>query len=213
MASWKKVLDSGIQTKEKIKIAYMQLIRLRGVKQALAFFFFYTSFEILVALWGSTYMVLEKGFSPEFAARWISLFFVGITVGRIGAGFMTIKFSNLQLIRFGCIVAAVGIVFLCLPFGSFSILTGFLLMGLGCSPLFPSIIKETPGLFGKEHSQSIIGLEMTCTYIGSTFIPPIFGAITTFVGYTLYPILLAGFLAAVIVLIESLYRKHSPGKA
>ena len=65
-----------------------------------------------------------------------------------------------------------------------------ILIGLGCAPIYPSIIHSTPILFGKDKSQAIIGVEMAFAYIGCLLMPPLFGFIATYINISLFTLYL-----------------------
>ncbi|MDR2716899.1 MAG: MFS transporter, partial [Treponema sp.] len=150
--SEKNETSQGIQFKE--------LFHTAGVKQILIAFFCYCSLESTTGLWGSSFLVMEKNISPETAARWISLYYIGITFGRFISGFLTLKLTNRQMVRLGQALIAGGIIALLLPVGRILLLPGFFIIGLGCAPIYPSLLHDTPGNFGSEKSQAIMGIQM-----------------------------------------------------
>lgn len=169
---------------------------LPGLNQALLVFFCYCTIEATFGLWGASYLVLERGIDVDQAARLTSLYYLGITIGRFLSGFLTLHFTNRQLVQLGLGVIALGLFLLFLPFSE-SILPGFLLVGLGCAPIFPSLLHETPVNFGEKNSQTIMGMQMASAYVGITLMPFLFGKIATFTGYGF----LLGFLGIFLVLI------------
>ena len=177
-----------------------------GVKQVLIAFFCYCSMESITVLWGSSFLVTVKNVSPEIAARWISLFFIGITAGRFISGFLTMKLSNRQIIRLGQGFIACGIIALTLP-ADWILLPALFLIGLGCAPIYPSLIHETPRNFGREKSQAIIGIQMASAYIGTTFMPPVFGRIASYINFGIFPFYIGVILIFHIVMIELLNKK------
>lgn len=206
---WNKV-EGKLQQQEvenKTTLKLKQLLRLPGAKETLIAFFCYCALEAMTGLWGSSYLVMVKGISPETAARWISMFYFGITFGRFLSGFMTIKFNNQQMIRTGLFVLTCGVAALFLPFGRVALLTGFFLIGLGCAPIYPSLLHETPVSFGSENSQAIMGIQMGVAYIGSTFMPPLFGWIASQISYRLFPAFIGVFLLLILGMVELLRKK------
>ncbi|GMQ30291.1 MFS transporter [Algoriphagus confluentis] len=172
------------------------LLKLPGLKQALVVFFCYCTIEATFGMWGASFLVFTKGFETDQAARMTSLYFLGITLGRFLSGFLTAHFSNRQLVFLGQGVIGLGLGVLFLPF-TVTILLGFLLVGLGCAPIFPSLLHETPVNFGEKHSQRIMGLQMASAYVGITLMPFLFGKIAYFTGHGF----LLGFLGIFLVLI------------
>jgi len=187
-------------------IKFKELIHTRGVKQILVAFFCYCSLESATGLWGSSFLVMERNISPETAAQWISLYYIGITAGRFISGFLTMKLNNRQMVRLGQALIACGIIAIVLPVSWF-LLPGFFIIGLGCAPIYPSLLHETPRNFGEEKSQAIMGIQMASAYIGTTFMPPLFGRITPYFGFKIFPLFIGGILILNIVMVELLNKR------
>jgi fucose permease len=187
--------------------SFPSLFRISGVKPIMFAFFCYCTMETTVGLWGSSFLVIEKGIAPERAAQWISLYYIGITLGRFISGFLTMKLSNRQMVRLGQCLIVCGIIALLLPFDTMLLLPGFFIIGLGCAPIFPSLLHETPVNFGSTQSQAIMGLQMASAYIGTTFIPPLFGMMASHVGFHIFPFFIVAVLALNVMMVEMLNRK------
>lgn len=179
-------------------------LQIRGVKLALISFLFYCGAESTMGLWGSSFLVNVKELSVDAAAKWVSLYYAGITIGRFITGFITLKISNRMLIRVGQIIALAGAAFLLLPLSSTFSLVGFIMVGLGLAPIFPCMLHETPTRFGKEHSQTIMGYQMAIAYTGSTFLPPLLGFIAAHSTIGIFPFVIAGFIALMLLGSEKL---------
>ncbi len=150
-------------------------VRLPGAWQMLVAFFCYCSLEQLVGLWGASFMIFAKDIGEETAASLIALYYAGITLGRALSGFLTMKFSDRQLVLFGEIIIAVGIAVLALAADTAFVCAGFCLIGLGCAPIYPCFIHQTPEKFGIDASQAMISLQMASAYIGITLSPAFTG--------------------------------------
>lgn len=190
---WKKVanqdaslLNEAIEA-EATTTDDVKPLKIKGVKFALLTFLFYTGIELGVGLWGSSFLVEIKGLNPATAARWISFYYAGITIGRFITGFITFKVSNKTLIRAGQLTALGGVIVLALPVPSFLLVSAFVLIGLGFSPVFPGMIHETPIRFGKKHSQVLIGYQMAAAYTGTTFLPPFLGFVASYLSIGIFP--------------------------
>ena len=168
----------------------VHVFKIKGVKLSLISFLLYCGTELTVGLWGSSFLVQIKQLSPVTAARWISIFYLGITIGRLITGFLTMKISCRKLIQFGQIITLAGASILLLPLAPIVSLLGLVLIGLGCAPIFPCMLHETPNRFGKALSQKIMGLQMAFAYIGSIFLPPLIGLIAAIVSIDIFPVIL-----------------------
>ena len=188
-------------------LSIREALRIKGVKQVLLGFFAYCGLETTTGLWASSFLVLDRGFGVEAAARWASLFYLGITIGRFLNGFVADRAGNRTMIRIGLSIISLGLLAMILPLQSSGLtLAGLILIGLGCAPIYPCIIHETPRNFGAENSQAIIGIQMASAYTGSTFMPPVFGFLADHLSIGLYPFYLILFLIMMVVMTEWLNR-------
>ncbi len=199
---WKKAAgtDQGLQELKEPPAKLGTLLGINGAKAALFGFFCYCAIESTTGVWGSTFLVDAKGLSAETAAQWISMFYVGITVGRAASGFITLKINSRRMIGIGQVLIVAGIVLLLLPAGTVTLFCGLFAIGLGCAPIFPAMLHLTPENFGKARSQSLMGLQMACAYVGTTFIPPVFGLIAQYVNPALFPFYIAIFLILMVLM-------------
>lgn len=184
-----------------------QVLSIKGVKLILLTFFGYCALESTTGLWASSYLVEFRGLDSEMAAKFASLFFLGITFGRFLSGFIADKTGDKLLIRFGIIIIICGVVLVGIPGeSSMAALAGLVIIGLGCAPVYPSIIHSTPSNFGQENSQAIIGVQMASAYVGTTFMPLLFGLIADNINMGLYPIYLIFFAILMLTMSERLNR-------
>lgn len=183
-------------------------VRISGVKLVLIVFFSYCAMETTAGLWASSYLVSWRHVTPETAARFASLFYMGITFGRFVSGFVSERLGDRRLIRLGGVVVIMGIALVALPTAScMPALVGLVVIGLGCAPVYPAVIHATPANFGKENSQAIIGIQMASAYVGTTFMPPVFGLIAQHVSIALYPAFLLIFVILMLAMSERMNRR------
>ncbi|BAM48202.1 MFS transporter [Amphibacillus xylanus] len=202
---WSKVaateesqLNQAIEAEATASKTATKPLQVKGVKYALLTFLFYCGIEAGVGLWGSSFLVNIKNFDPAIAARWVSFYYGGITIGRFITGFITFKMSNKALIRTGQMTALIGTILLFLPLPQIFLMSSFVIIGLGLAPIFPCMIHETPANFGKQHSQVLIGYQMAAAYTGTTFVPPLIGLFAGQLTIAIFPpiaiLLVAGML-------------------
>lgn len=203
---WKKQKTDNTEQfdEESTKpLSLQQIIKIPGAREIMITFFCYCALEQTTGLWASSYLVLQRGLIEETAAGFASLFFIGITAGRAAGGFLTMKLNDTQMIRLGQVLILCGIICLFLPFGNITALSGLVLTGLGCAPIYPSIIHSTPEHFGADKSQAMIGVQMASAYVGICFMPPVFGLIANHISISLFPV----YLLAILVLMAAMYEK------
>ena len=184
-----------------------QILRIPGAKEVMAAFFCYCALEQTAILWSSSYLHLHRGVPAETAAGYAGLFFLGITAGRALSGFLTMKLSDPQMIRLGQGVIALGALILLLPLHIYATLAGLALVGLGCAPIYPCIIHSTPGHFGADKSQAVIGVQMASAYVGTCLMPPLFGLVSEHLSPALFPLYLLAILAVMAFSHEALLRR------
>ncbi len=184
-------------------------IKIPGVIPTLIAFFAYCSGEATCFLWTSSFFAGTKpSISAETAAAFGSLIFGGLMLGRLISAFVSNKLGDKLLIRIGIAVEAVGILLIFLPFESYiPAAVGFVITGTGMGPVYPAIQHMAPANFGRKNSAAVIGLQMASAYIGSTFMPMVFGHIQQAAGIGIMPLYLAVFAALNIGLLEFAYKR------
>ena len=175
-----------------------QAARIPGAKSAVLGFFCYCALEQTAGLWAGSYLVLHGGLTAGRAAALAALFYTGITAGRAACGFLTGPLGDVRMIRLGQGVILAGAAALLLPSAA-AMQAGLVLVGLGCAPIYPSIIHATPARFGAARSQALIGLEMAGAYVGTCLMPPLFGALSERLSIGLMPVYLLALLAAMFL--------------
>ena len=183
-----------------------EVVALPGAKAVMLCFFCYCALEQTVGLWASSYLVTVRGVDAVTAARYGSLFFLGITIGRAVSGFITLRLDDARMVRLGQGILALGLVLLLLPLPNSFALAGLIIVGLGCAPVYPSLIHATPAHFGAERSQAIIGVQMASAYMGTSLMPPFFGWVSARVSLRLFPLCLLILLILMVVSHERLCR-------
>lgn len=168
-------------------LSVWEVLSLPGAKAGMVTFLCYCALESTLGLWGATYISQVRGVDEATAASFGAMFYIGITVGRAISGFMAMKLLPKQMVRVGQTLLALGCIFMMIPAGSTLSGIGLVVCGLGCAPIYPNIIQDTPVNYGTENSQAAIGVQMAFAYVGSTFLPSIFGALAGVDGYGLLP--------------------------
>ncbi|MGY4686727.1 MFS transporter [Petrotoga sp. DB-2] len=200
---WKEKKTDNKAKEEKYKnYSLKEVVTLPGAMSIMIAFFSYCALEATTGLWAASYLVLNRGIAAETAAKWAASFYFGITIGRFISGFITFKMNNKNMIRLGQGIIILGLLLLILPFSNYTAFIGLILMGLGCAPIYPSLIHSTPTNFGKDVSHSIIGVQMASAYLGITLMPPLFGFLQEYFNIRLYPIYLTILTFLMILMAE-----------
>lgn len=188
---WKKDVNEAKGNAEAVEskpMSFREIFSVKGAIPCFFTFFAYCSLELTTSLWASSYLVQKWDLTPETAAGFASMFYIGITLGRFANGFLAMKLGDHFLIRMGFGVIAVGIALLFMPFHAVFALIGFAVIGLGCAPIYPCIIHMTPTVFGEDKSQAMIGVQIAFAYTGFLIMPSLFGVIADYISVSLLPI-------------------------
>lgn len=194
--------DAGPQK----QVGLFGAFKIKGVPFLLIGFFAYCAAEATAMNWASTYFAEVKGVSAEQAAQLASLFYIGLTAGRFISGFAADKIGDRKMILLGTAILLCGIVVLMIPASPAVAIAGFIVIGFGCAPIYPCVIHSTPANFGAENSGSVIGIQMAGAYVGSTFIPPLFGVLGRWLGFEIMPVYLGVFAALMVIMTELTFR-------
>ena len=201
LATLKLWQGESIQQEEKTSkvLSVRQVLALPGAKSGMLNFTCYCAVESTFMLWSATYLVMAQGMDAARAASMGGLFFIGMTVGRGISGFIAMKLTPKKMVRLGQVMMVLGCMLLLIP-GQNVALFGILFMGLGCAPIYPNIVQDTPRNYGAENSQAVIGVQMAFAYIGSLTMPTVFGWIAEVTGYGILPVYSLVLTAAMILL-------------
>ena len=208
---WKVNRKANEQKAEQAAVIGIRgALKIKGVPQLLLGFFSYCSLESTLLLWSSSYLVGAKGVTAQKAAAFASLFCIGITAGRFLSGLVTEKLGDYNLIRIGPGILLLGCIAMILPLKTdVAALGGLVVMGLGCAPVYPSIIHATPDNFGAQNSQAIIGIQMASAYVGSTFMPPVFGLIANHISVALMPFFVLFFIVLMYIMVKKTFQNRA----
>lgn len=171
----------------KKPLSLKEIFRIPGAKESMASFYGYCALEQTVGLWAGSFMVLSLGMEEKLAASFVALFYFGITFGRFLSGFFAMKWRDEQMVLGGSAIVFLGICLLFTPWSKAMVLPALILIGLGCAPVYPSVIHSTPHNFGAEHSSALIGVQMAAAYVGTLLMPPLFGIFGRAFGMGLFP--------------------------
>ncbi|MBR0040586.1 MAG: MFS transporter [Oscillospiraceae bacterium] len=199
---WERDAGGKDEEKERNVLSLKQAVSLPGAKAILIAFFCYCGMETSTGLWAASWLVSVKGISAAEAAGLAALFYLGITAGRGASGFIAERLGDRNMIRLGEGIAGAGVLILLLASRLAPAKLALVLIGLGCAPIYPSIIHSTPERFGRENSQSLVGIQMASAYLGSTLAPKIFGWISDWAGMRWYPVYLVFFVLLMLSMTE-----------
>ena len=200
---WKKNSSTQETDEESgVTLSIAEMIKKSDVRQVWIIMLMTNAIEYACGVWGSTYLVEEKGFEIEHGALALTIYYVGMSIGRFASGLLASKIKTWKRIFIGCVILAPAIVIMLLPLGDIFAVVGLFLIGLGNGSIYPNMIHLTPHNFGKEVSQSIMGSQIAFAYIGVMLAPPMVSLISSVFGIKVYPVLLALLYIVMVITIK-----------
>jgi len=208
MPLWKKNEEGSDEEQIKDSAGIRETLKVPGVILTLVGFYAYCAGEATGFLWTPSYFAgTMKGLSDELIASFGSLVFFGLMLGRLISGFISNRLGDRLLIRLGITLEAFGIILILLSTHNYVISAiGFVIVGTGMGPVYPAIQHMAPTNFGKRYSAAVIGLQMASAYVGSTFMPMLFGIMQQYIGIRIMPFYLMFFAILNIGMLEIAYR-------
>ncbi|MCR5771638.1 MAG: MFS transporter [Butyrivibrio sp.] len=206
---WKKSESDSDDEAIKDSAGIRETLKVSGVILTLIAFFAYCAGEATCFLWTPSYFAgTRQGLSDGLIASFGSLIFGGLMIGRLISGFISNKLGDRLLIRIGIAVELLGIIMVFIPDMHYIFTAiGFVVIGTGMGPVYPAIQHMAPTNFGKRYSAAAIGLQMASAYVGSTFMPMVFGVLQQLVGIAIMPFYLLIFAILNISMLEMAYRQ------
>lgn len=201
-----KSVEKESSEEEKSDAKLFDIIRIKGVPTSIASLGLYCSMEFLLGTWGATYAVNVFAISPDEAAKWVSLYYGGIMLGRMLAGFISMKLSDKNLIRGGIILAFFGVAVMALPLGKMS-MVGLILIGIGFGPIFPSVLHSVPERFGSTYSADITGYHMGGAYAIGFSVQMLYGYVASWTTFKITPFVLVALCLGLWALNEITLKK------
>lgn len=192
LRKWDGIEKSKTQSAENKNVPdkkITELLKEKGVITSILSLGFYCGMEFTIGTWGASYAVNVFSMAPDEAAKWVSLYYGGIMLGRMISGFIAMKVKDKDLIRGGLLVSLVGIMILLLPIGETK-LFGLLLIGVGFGPVFPSVLHSIPERFSSEYSADLTGYHMGGAYLVGFLSQFTYGFIATRTTFLITPFVL-----------------------
>ncbi len=199
---WKKKSSSEQEEEKSVNLSLLQMAKMSEVRLVWIIMLATNAIEYACGVWGCTYLVEEKGFSAEHGALGLTVYYVGMSIGRFVSGLLADKINTWKRIGIGAVILAPAVAVMLLPLPGAVSVVGLFLIGLGNGSIYPNMIHLTPHNFGKEVSQSIMGSQIAFAYIGVMLAPPAVSLISGLFGIKVYPVLLAVLYAVMVIALK-----------
>lgn len=199
---WKKAQQKDIESKKEQKnnsLSLIEIAKIPTIKYAWIAYFSTVALEFTCGIWGCTYLVSSELLSESFSAKLITLYYIGITLGRFLSGIVSVKLNNQQIVGLGYSIVGVAVILMLLPVPAIVKGVALLLIGLGNGPTFPNLIYLTPKFYGQENSQAITGTLLAVCNVGILTIPPLFGVLAQVLSLKIFPLVILIFYVIMVI--------------
>ena len=175
---WKKKTAVSVEEDEPSKtLSVKQMISMAKLRWAWVIMLATNAIEYVCGVWGSYYLVENKGLSTAEGALALTLYYAGMALGRFVSGLISKKIATWKRIFIGCGLLLIAIIVLLVPGPAVLSIVGLFMVGFGNGSIYPNFIHLTPSIFGKDISQAVMGSLIAMAYVGVMLAPPLFGLV------------------------------------
>lgn len=190
-----------------------QTLRLPLTWAHIALFFVYTGIEVAAGQWLYSLLTESRGVAHVTAGTTVSLYWGGLTAGRVAFGLAAGRFRATSILRLAMITAPAASILIAL--GGYTPVTAAAvgLLGFALAPIFPLLIAETPGRLGRDHATHAIGFQVSAACLGGAAVPSAAGVLAKRYGLEVLGALLVGGSLGLLVLHELTLRRVTSARA
>lgn len=200
---WKKTSSvEGTEEEKSVNLSILKMAKMSEVRLVWVIMLATNAIEYACGVWGCTYLVEAKGFEAKHGALALTIYYVGMSIGRFVSGLLADKINTWKRIGIGAVILAPAVALMLLPLNGVVSVAGLFLIGFGNGSIYPNMIHLTPHNFGKEVSQSIMGSQIAFAYIGVMLAPPMVSLISGVFGIKVYPVVLAVLYVVMVVALK-----------
>ena len=179
-------------------IGFFNTFKLRGVIFACITFFSYIAIESLAYSWFTSLCVFGMNIDNDIASKYLSLFYIAISLGRVISGLLSIKIKDKNLIRIGEGILLIGIILLTFKFNFVFMPIALFIIGLGCGPIYPSIVHSTVDKFTSKYSSAVMSIQIGFAYMANISVAPLFGILGNATTFLILPYIMLIFFVILV---------------
>jgi fucose permease len=177
LATSRSWMSSGSSSHEHAHAPITSTLRVRGAQLGILVFLLYAGVEASMGLWTYTLLVESRGLPPGTAGWIVSLFWGGLTAGRLVAAGVSGRLPAHRLVPLCLALVLTGTLLLWFDGGALLSAVGVALAGIACGPIFPTLIATTPARVGRGHAGNAVGFQVAAAAAGMAFLPALVGAL------------------------------------
>jgi fucose permease len=140
-------------------------------------FLAYTGVETAVGAWTFTLLTESRGMSAMAAGPTVSLFWAGLTAGRVLGAALGQRVVPDHLVALCLAGVCFGTGLLAAGLDAATDAAGLLVAGVAAGPVFPTLIAMTPGRVGVASAGTVVGFQIAAAATGQALLPAMLGAV------------------------------------
>jgi fucose permease len=184
-------------------------LKLPAVWLSSVLFFTFTGMEGSAGQWPYTLLTEARSVDPATAGLWASIYWAGMTIGRVFFGIVVDRIGSVPLVRMCMGGVVCGALLIWWNISDALSFLGLALIGFSVSPLFPVLTSNTPERLGAEHAANAIGFQITAVKLGLAVIPALGGVFAEAFGLEI----IGPFLFVIAIAMFLLHEATVPRKA
>ena len=158
------------------------------------------SVEFCMIFWSADYLETGLGMAKASAAQAVSLFLVGMIIGRLASSRLVQRFSSFQVITGSLLIAAAGFLLYWTASAPLAGVVGLFITGLGVAGLYPLILALAVGSAGSQTNRAST-LASLASGTAIFFLPLILGRLADAIGIrSAYGVIIVLLVAAFLII-------------
>ena len=174
--------DEAGHALEEAAPSIAETLRLPAARLGVLLFVCYTGLELGVGAWAFTLLTEGRGTPTTMAGAWTSLYWVGLTCGRLLGAALVSRLGPRVLLRSTMVLLAAGLALFAAGLSPSSDLAGLVIAGAAAGPIFPTLIAQTPGRLGARHAANAVGFQIAAAALGQALWPSVLGMLGASLG-------------------------------
>jgi fucose permease len=163
-------------------------------------FFLYVGLEVTAGQWTYSLFTEGRGVSPAVAGAWVSVYWAGLTAGRIVFGLFAGRIAPLVILRTVMVAAPLGAVMVWANVSSLASFVGLATMGFCFAPIYPLLVSLTPTRVGKHAADQAVGFQVSAGCLGAAGVPGVVALLTKWGGLEVVgPVLVAAAVGLLVL--------------
>ena len=169
--AWKISSSAKAESAEQPKAPLTGTLRLMAAWYGILLFALHGGIQAGTGQLTNTLMIDSRGIDPGIAGVWISIYWGGLTTGRIFTGLVVERIGNNRFMRLNMFITVIGTLLLWSNLGDLFTFAGIAIIGFTLGPVLPTLLADTTRRVGLHHVANTVGLQIAAAGLGLATLP------------------------------------------